>query len=161
MKTLILFAIATAMLAQVAQEKFVVEKLTDAEVLSLDKTDAAVSAAAEKLLAAQKEMDAAKTARDKAVNVITQRFGAFDGSCGGSWVTAEIRYRKVRKVELRGRYALITNSEEPCSSIAFVPATGTLVPNNSVLQYDGTEWGTIGAGDLASSDLHTVLNPER
>lgn len=103
-----------------AQEEFEVKELKPADVQELQRLEKRVEDAAGKLAEAQRVFNEAKSEKDSAVHRIKVAFGATLFGCMGGW---QERVIDTKRVEVRGKYALITVSKETCgSNIILTPA---------------------------------------
>lgn len=100
---------------------FEVKEIDQELVSRLTIADAKLDAATRALAEAQVAAESARTERDAiAGNVKTNVGGAFEGTCvtgqpyAGANTVANYPMRSFRRVEIRGKYALITSGAESC-----------------------------------------------
>lgn len=115
-----------------ASPTFEVKELTPQQVALIDTAETTVNEAKRILLEAQKNVEhALKVRNDIQLQVAGE---TYEGTCGGwaqesggAWKGSE---RHFRRVEFRGRYALITEGAEACTAI--LGTSGVFTYNDSV-----------------------------
>lgn len=117
-------------LALAAEPEFEVDTLKPLELAALDAAEEDVDLAMKALAAAQKRLREARERQAKAKGYVESRVGVFNGKCAYPEVTSTGIYiaptRRYRRIEIRGRYVLITTGEEACGGLSWYgTATGT------------------------------------
>lgn len=130
MKSLIVAMIlATAVLAE-PTSNFEVKEIEPSLVLSIDTANRNVDTFLKAFQEAQRALESSQATRDKVVAEAKQKAGGeFEGQCGwgsssaGSYTLPSPK--QFRRIEIRGKYALITSGSESCSSVMSTLTLGT------------------------------------
>jgi len=128
----ILCSLVFASLMAAEEPAFDVKEIAPEQVQKIDTASRELESAMKAFTEAQKRLDAAKAAKDKAVAEASQQFSTFDGECkypnyaGPVSSTIYIAPTKsFRHVEIRGKFALITQGKEVCGAGSGWITTGT------------------------------------
>ena len=134
--------ILLAVFALRAEDDFTVKEVPTAELGQLRTANDNLEAATAAFAKAQQALHEAQSKRDGLMKDIASQFGAFEGECDNSSkltnsyrvrspLVFEPPVRKARRVEIRGRYALISEVSEQCG-LWDTLTTGTLNTVNSI-----------------------------
>jgi hypothetical protein len=141
MKTLLFLALAITLIAAeppAPKEDFSVKQLEPAKVAALQAASDKLTAAIAAFEKAQAALHSAQEEREKLVGQINDQFGAYAGDCSlSSNASAWANYRKVKTVEVRGAYALISERVEACPTNSLAVLTGTA---DKYLTYSSSDW---------------------
>lgn len=115
-KLLVLVCVGAAALAQNAiDDRFEVKEIDAVTIQKLTAADARLAAATEALKGAQEQVSAAQAARDSIAGQIKASMGHSQGECHVMAGSDGTPRRPTRTVEIRGKYALITDKAELCT----------------------------------------------
>ncbi len=135
MKILAFLSLTLLVSAQSANT-FEVKELDPPEVTHLVATEAAYSAKLEAFKLAHSELESAKAERDRVLASAINKFAPYEGQCnypshsGMTWVSGA---RSYRRVEIRGKYALISDGSESCGNSGAILTYGN--GSNSTLDF--------------------------
>lgn len=132
---IIILVFACLMLAG-AQETFEVKELKPADVQELRELDKHVEQAVARFAEAQKALNEANSKRDQLTAKIKSELGAFEyDTCSQVLTTWPVTpsSRSFKRVEIRGKYALLTVGAAPCSNfgITWSPARSGIAYQNN------------------------------
>jgi hypothetical protein len=136
MKLLAFCLVAATLFAQ-STSSFEVKEIDSGSIAKLNAAEAKMEATAKALWDAQSAAKSAKDERDGILKSITSSYIPFEGEChstktvsdmGTSWPTDF--QRLFVRVEIRGKYALITSGTESCQNW-----TGTIIGNGGPLSF--------------------------
>ena len=113
---IVLFA---SVLLAADEPAFDVKQISDADAQKIEQTSKELDKATAELVTAMNKMEAAKKAHDEAIYNATLNFNPFTGQCPSYQSYVSAGSRKIRTVEIRGKFALITNKEESCNYLTF------------------------------------------
>lgn len=138
MKTILLLSISFLAFSQ-SSNTFEVKELDHAKVSRLSAAEATYSQKMDVFKVAQAELEDAKADRDKAMSSAVTEFGSFEGDCvypqhqgGATFAVMTYGSKKFKRVEIRGKYALISEGSESCGG-GGITNTFTVGPASSFL----------------------------
>lgn len=136
---LLLTAVTAVLLAEPA-DNFEVKEVDPAVLTQLKSAETDLTAATEVLKKAQEAVRLATQKRDDKKAVIVTPLGIFEGPCSGfelhGFAAGYMSVRRFRRVEIRGRYALITDGTEDCGMGGIALTQGNGTDTHTVLRND-------------------------